>query len=117
MSANGDVRLDGLRERIHKASALLKAMSNENRLLILCELLAGERTVGELESAVGLSQSALSQHLARLRRDSIVKTRRDRQSIHYSLNGSHANEVLEVLHRLYCEDEGAEPRTAQRAGS
>lgn len=108
MGANRDERLDALRARIHKASALLKAMSNENRLLILCELLGGERTVSELEAMVGLSQSALSQHLARLRRDSIVKTRRDRQSIHYSLNGSHANEVLDVLHRIYCQDD-AEP--------
>ncbi len=84
-----------------RASTLLKAMSNERRLLILCHLAEGERSVGELESLVGLSQSALSQHLARLRRDRVVRTRRSAQSIIYSLEGEEALTIMEALRRLY----------------
>ena len=64
---------------------LLKALANDKRLLIMCALLRGEKCVGELEDIVDLSQSALSQHLARLRRDRLVSTRRDAQTIYYSL--------------------------------
>ena len=87
------------------ASELLKALANESRLLILCELLEGERCVNELERVVGLSQSALSQHLARLRRDKVVKTRRDGKTICYSLNGKETAIVLETLYRLFSEDD------------
>src|SRR6185369_14931732 len=86
-----------------RASTLLKAMSNERRLLILCYLAQGERSVGELESLVSLSQSALSQHLARLRRDELVSTRREAQTIYYSLSGREATAIMETLHALYCE--------------
>ena len=87
-----------------RASTLLKAMSNERRLLILCHLAEGERSVGELESLVGLSQSALSQHLARLRRDRVVRTRRSAQSIIYSLEGEEALSIMDALRRLYVGD-------------
>ncbi len=86
-----------------KASALLKAMANERRLLILCHLAQGEKSVGELESLLRLSQSALSQHLARLRRDGLVSTRRAAQTIHYSLAGREAGAIMETLYALYCE--------------
>jgi len=79
-------------------------MGNPHRLVVLCQLLAGERSVGELERLVGLSQSALSQHLARLRRDGLVKTRRSAQTIYYSLAGEEATAVLATLYRLYCDD-------------
>ena len=85
-----------------RASALLKAMSNERRLVILCHLARGEKSVGELEELVRLSQSALSQHLARLRRDKLVCTRRKAQNIYYSLNGEEAQAVMATLYRLYC---------------
>lgn len=85
-----------------RASTLLKAMSNERRLLILCYLAEGEKSVGELEDLVDLSQSALSQHLARLRRDKLVRTRRSAQNIYYSLNGHEAQTVMATLHSLYC---------------
>ncbi|OHC83412.1 MAG: ArsR family transcriptional regulator [Rhodospirillales bacterium RIFCSPLOWO2_12_FULL_67_15] len=85
-----------------RASALLKAMSNQHRLMILCQLVPGEKSVGELERIIGLSQSALSQHLARLRRDQMVKTRRAAQTIYYSLNGEEASAVIETLYDLYC---------------
>lgn len=93
-----------IRNNAHKASTLLKAMSNEHRLMILCQLVQGEKNVGELEKIIGLSQSALSQHLARLRRDQLVTTRRDAQTIYYSLAGEDASTVLETLYRLYCAD-------------
>jgi DNA-binding transcriptional ArsR family regulator len=84
-----------------QASALLKAMSNPHRLLVLCHLARGEKCVGELESIVGLSQSALSQHLARLRHDGVVKTRRDAQTIYYSLRGDEAMTILTALAGLF----------------
>ncbi|MBL8668703.1 MAG: winged helix-turn-helix transcriptional regulator [Rhodospirillales bacterium] len=84
-----------------RASALLKAMGNPHRLVILRQLTSAERSVGELERIVGLSQSALSQHLARLRRDKLVKTRRCAQTIYYSLAGDEAATILSSLYKLY----------------
>ena len=94
--------LEELQNNAQRASALLKAMSNQHRLLILCQLVHGERSVGEMERTIGLSQSALSQHLARLRRDKLVKTRRQAQTIYYSLAGEEASAVIETLYGLYC---------------
>ncbi|MCK6449591.1 MAG: metalloregulator ArsR/SmtB family transcription factor [Alphaproteobacteria bacterium] len=96
------MRVEELRENARRASALLKAMSNERRLLILCHLAEGERSVGELEQLLPLGQSALSQHLARLRRDGLVRTRRVAQTIHYSLAGREASAVMATLHDIYC---------------
>lgn len=96
------MELEKLQESARRASALLKAMSNEHRLLILCQLLPGEKSVGELERLIGLSQSALSQHLARLRRDNLVQTRRQAQTIFYSLAGEEARAVINTLYDLYC---------------
>lgn len=98
---------DALRVNARTASSLLRAMGNERRLLILCYLSEGEHSVGELERLVGLSQSALSQHLARLRRDKLVRTRRSAQTIYYSLNGREATAVMGTLHQLYCADDAA----------
>jgi len=97
-----DMQVDDLRENAQKASELLKAMSNEKRLMILCYLANGEKAVGEMEKLIGLSQSALSQHLARLRRDGLVKTRRVSQTIYYSLAGGEAQAIMETLHGIYC---------------
>jgi DNA-binding transcriptional ArsR family regulator len=85
-----------------RAADLLRALSNERRLMILCLLSSGEKTVGQLEPGVGLRQSALSQHLARLRRDGLVRTRRESQNIYYSLDGDNAIRVIETLAGLYC---------------
>jgi DNA-binding transcriptional ArsR family regulator len=104
-----DARLEELQGNARKASTLLKAMSNEHRLMILCQLVQGERRVGELEIRIGLSQSALSQHLARLRRDGLVKTRRKAQTIYYSLAGVEARSVIEALYSLYCASASAPP--------
>ncbi len=84
---------------------LLKALSNEKRLLIVCALYKGEKSVGELEKIVGLSQSALSQHLARLRRDKVVHTRRDAQTIYYSLDDHATDKVLNCLYGIYSPPE------------
>ena len=80
---------------------LLKVLSNEKRLMIVCALYEGEKSVGALEEVVGLSQSALSQHLARLRHDKIVNTRRVAQTIFYSLNDLATQKLLESLGDLY----------------
>ncbi|MGN7437000.1 MAG: metalloregulator ArsR/SmtB family transcription factor [Alcanivorax sp.] len=97
--------IEEIEENITIAARLLKSLSNEKRLLIVCTLFKGERSVGELEEIVGLSQSALSQHLARLRRDKVVNTRREAQTIFYSLHDEAANRVLECLYTIYCQEE------------
>ena len=91
-------------KNVEVAAKMLKALSNERRLLIVCILHMGEKSVGALEEVIGLSQSALSQHLARLRRDGIVKTRRDAQTIYYSLNSGEAEQILACLHHIYCDE-------------
>lgn len=83
-------------------------MANEWRLLILCQLTEGEKTVGELQAVLGLSQSALSQHLAILRRERIVKSRKHAQSVSYSLAGDEATKVMESLHDVFCGTAKAE---------
>jgi len=84
------------------AAAFLKSLANDRRLMILCELLKGERCVSELEEIVSLSQSALSQHLARLRRSHLVKTRRESQTIYYSIADPGVKKVIGALYDLYC---------------
>ena len=106
-----------LQRRAQEASELLKALGNAHRLMILCQLLEGEKSVGELVRSIGLSQSALSQHLARLRRDRLVRTRRVAQTIYYALDGTHAHAVLDALHRLYCRDAAAAGRDASLASA
>ena len=95
---------DELRDNAIRACELLKSMANEWRLIILCHLTNGEKSVSELEQLIDLSQSALSQHLAVLRREKLVVTRREAQSIYYSLSGGEAKAVLETLYNLYCSD-------------
>jgi DNA-binding transcriptional ArsR family regulator len=97
------MRYEGMEQAAREASALLKAMSNERRLLLLCHLSRGERSVGELCQLVDISQSALSQHLAKLRADGLVNTRREAQTIYYSLRGEAVQSILDSLYGLYCE--------------
>jgi len=92
-------------DKAAQAADLLKNLANEKRLVILCELLNGERSVGELEKTVGLSQSALSQHLAKLRHNNLVKTRRESQVIFYSVSDPNVARLLTVLHEIYCAPE------------
>ena len=94
--------------RMHRharvASSLLKAMGNEKRLLILCQLVGHELSVGDLLSRIKLSQSALSQHLALLRRAEMVETRRSGQTIFYSLPVSPVRHLMQTLYGIYCGD-------------
>ena len=90
--------LTELHDMASHACDLLKAMANEWRLMILCQLSESEKTVSELQSILGLGQSALSQHLAVLRREKIVFARKDAQSVFYSLAGDEATKVMETLH-------------------
>jgi DNA-binding transcriptional ArsR family regulator len=96
------MKLIELGSRADKAEALLKALANRHRLMILCQLHQGEQSVGVLQEAIGLSQSALSQHLARLREDQLVKTRRESQTIYYSLASKDAGRVIALLYDLFC---------------
>jgi len=93
-----------LKAHAQDAAQLLKALANENRLMILCSLVQQELNVSQLNERLDLSQSALSQHLAWLRREGLVQTRRDAQTIFYSLQGSKAKQVIEVLQSIYCAD-------------
>ena len=90
------------------ACELLKAMSNKWRLMILCQLSEGEKTVGELQDLLGVGQSAVSQHLAILRRENIVESRKDAQSIIYSLSGDEAIKVMATLYEVFCSNAGTE---------
>lgn len=85
-----------------QAAVFLKALSNENRLMILCHLLDQELSVTALNEKLPLSQSALSQHLAVLRRDGLVSTRRESQTIYYSIGDVRVKELIQTLHRLFC---------------
>ena len=96
------------------ATRLLKSMSNPRRLLVLCELLGGEKSVGELERVTKLSQSALSQHLAKLRSEGIVRARRQSQNIFYSLAGTDVDQIIGLLHRLFCSASEGELRGQTR---
>jgi len=93
---------ENMRRHARQASRLMKAVGNENRLMILCALAEGELSVGELLNRVDLSQSALSQHLAVLRGEELVSTRRESQSIFYSLSSSKAERLIAFLFDTYC---------------
>lgn len=89
-----------------EAAEFLKKMANPNRLMVLCALSTGELTVSELNSRIPLSQSALSQHLAALRAANLVSTRRESQTIFYSLQGTHAMQIVAVLQQIFCSKDG-----------
>lgn len=90
-----------------QATELLKSLANPNRLLILCQLIDGERSVGELAAFLGLRDSTVSQHLALLRKDGLVRTRREGQTIWYAMASAPATQVLRTLFKIYCAS--AEP--------
>lgn len=92
-------------ESAHRAAALLRLLGNEKRLMILCQLADGELSVGQIRAQLDLSQSALSQHLAILREQGLVGTRREAQTIHYSIKDHAALKVIQTLAELYCPPE------------
>ena len=85
-----------------RASELLKSLANRHRLLIVCQLIEGERSVGQLAEFLGIRDSTVSQHLALLRKDGVVTARRDGQTIWYSIASAPARAVIETLYRVYC---------------
>jgi DNA-binding transcriptional ArsR family regulator len=94
-----------IRQAAGEAGILMRALSNERRLLILCHLAAeGETSVGDLAAVLELPQATLSQQLALLRKDGLVSTRREAQTIFYALNGEAARKVISVLYEIYCAD-------------
>lgn len=91
-----------LENNAEKASSLLGAMANSRRLMILCKLLEGEKSVSMLSQSIGIGQSALSQHLAKLREKGLVSTRRDAQTIHYSIASDDVRAILTTLYAVFC---------------
>ena len=91
-----------MRETAPKVSALMKVLANENRLMILCQLVTDERYVGELADLLEMRQAALSQQLALLRKDGLVKTRREAQTIYYSLARDDLAQLLGFLYQTFC---------------
>ena len=88
-----------------QATSLLKALSGRSRLMILCQLVDGEQTVGELADALEMRQAAVSQQLALLRKDGLVSARREARTMHYSLAGEEARRIIEVLYELFCDND------------
>lgn len=110
MSAASPTDFSHLQAAAGQAATLLKALSNPDRLLILCQLAQGELNVGELESRTGIRQPTLSQQLTVLREGQLVNTRRDGKQMFYSVASAQALAVLQVLYQLYCpDDEGDTP--------
>lgn len=101
----GRIDAKSLEARAGEVAQVLGALANDRRLLILCKLVEdGEATVGSLAERVGLSQSALSQHLARMREEGIVAARRELQTMWYRISDLRVESLLATLHRLYCQD-------------
>lgn len=99
-----------------EASELLKALANRHRLLILCQLLEGEKSVGQLAEFLGIRDSTVSQHLALLRRDRLIAGRRDGQTIWYRIESAPARDILNSLYRSYCEPRETESGAPAGAG-
>ncbi len=98
------LELDTLREHASSAAELMQALSNENRLMIMCALSNGEMRVSDLNQHLDLSQSALSQHLAVLRKQNLVSTRRQSQTIYYSVPPGPALDIVTLLHQHFCPE-------------
>ena len=96
------MKAEDIRDQAEKAVALLKALGSHNRLMIACQLVEGERSVGELAELLELRETVVSQHLALMRKDGLVAARRDGRTIHYSLCGDAPRRVLETLYAIYC---------------
>lgn len=94
--------VEAMRAKAGQASSLLGAMANDKRLMILCQLVSGERSVGELAELLDTRQPTISQHLALLRKDGFVTARRDGQSQYYSLAGDDVRKILSTLYEIYC---------------
>ena len=110
------MNLEKLAPKAVQAENFLKALANRHRLMILCELHKGEAGVSALQKALGLNQSSLSQHLARLREDQLVTTRRESQAIFYSLANADVSRAIALLYELFCADDCDVKQKSKKAG-
>lgn len=108
------MNIEEMVEAVEQATDLLKSLANRHRLLILCNLVEEERSVGELARLIGTRDAAVSQQLALLRKDGLVRTRREGQTIFYGLASSEAAKVIDTLHGIYCS---APPSASDAANS
>ncbi len=106
MKHNGKMDLKQMAESASRASNLMKTLGHKDRLMILCHLADGEKSVGEIADLLEIPQSPLSQHLSRMRKEELVDTRREAQTIYYSLKSGEASRIVEVLYELFCVSEG-----------
>jgi len=106
MDKNAEIDLNQMARSASRASALMKTLGHKDRLMILCHLADGEKSVGQIADLLEIPQSPLSQHLSRMRKEGLVDTRREAQTIFYSLKSGEASRIVEVLYELFCEPEG-----------
>ena len=97
--------LEKMQESAQRASEMMKLLGHPHRLMILCELKVEERSVGVLSDTIGISQSLVSQHLARMRHENVVTSRRDAQVVYYSLKEGEAADVITAIYDIFCLDE------------
>lgn len=106
MKNNAEIDLKQMANSANRASALMKTLGHKDRLMILCHLADGEKSVGQIAELLQIPQSPLSQHLSRMRKEGLVETRREAQTIFYSLKSGEAARIVEVLYELFCASEG-----------
>ena len=104
MEHNADLDLNQMAQSADRASSLMKTLGHKDRLMILCHLADGEKSVGQIADLLQLSQSPLSQHLSRMRKEGLVNTRREAQTIYYSVASGEAARFVELMHELYCSE-------------
>ena len=106
MDSNSGIDLEQMNQSADRASALMKTLGHRDRLMILCQLADSEKSVGQIAELLEISQSPLSQHLSRMRKEGLVTTRREAQTIYYSLKSGEAARIVEVLYELFCAPDG-----------
>ena len=106
MKHSADIDLKQMAQSADRASSLMKTLGHKDRLMILCHLAEGEKSVGQIAQILEISQSPLSQHLSRMRKEGLVDTRREAQTIFYSLKSGEASKIVEVLYELFCASDG-----------
>ena len=116
-SSASAIDTDAMRENADEAARLLKMLANGQRLRVLCLLVDGELSVGQINERIELSQSALSQHLAKLREEGLVITRRESQTIYYQLSSGPAKSIIAALHGIYCGAPSSTGRSKQHSRS
>jgi DNA-binding transcriptional ArsR family regulator len=107
LAKSHDLDIDMMMRSASQASAFLKALSHEARLVILCLLVEGEKSVSEIEQTLSLRQPSVSQQLARLRAEGFVKTRRNGKNVYYSLARPEVRDIIMALHAAFCKPKGA----------